>query len=331
MPARKKARLKWCGCNGDTMSERIISPFRRLIADSLLLTILLTGLPGCGRREEANKHISFSGRSSGIPTVETSPRYTAEAPAEYSLETTPRYTMTQSYTVGVLTETVEHSPSASSEPLLYGDDRIPNYDPITSQWETMRFDWKCRDGTSTAWAEVLVDVNMYRYYRDLGRYYSVEEYYHYINDENNRALVQGLVDALRDVASDLHYNADAVAREIATFVQSCIEYRSDMETTGQQDYPKYPIETLYERQWDCEDTSILMAAMLKEFGYEVGFLLLPSHVAVALRTTDDYEGGAYYQIGDKRYLYIESTDNGWNIGDIPEDFSNVQAEFYPVP
>lgn len=327
MPAEKRAQSKWCGCNGEAMSKRMISPFRRFVAACLLLTVFLTCLSGCGRRAGASKRISARGRSGGIPAAETSPGYATETPTESSAETLPQYTVGRAYTAEEPTETAD----ASSGPLLYGDNRIPDYDPTDPQWETIRFDWECQNGVSTAWAEISVDANMYRYYRSLGRYYSVAEYYHYINDENNRALVQGLVDALRDVAKGLHYDAGAVAREIATFVQSCIEYRSDRETAGQEDYPKYPIETLYERQGDCEDTSILMAAMLKEFGYEVGFLLLPSHVAVALRTTDDYQGSAYYQIGDKRYLYIESTANGWKIGDIPEDYANVRAEFYPVP
>ena len=63
----------------------------------------------------------------------------------------------------------------------------------------------------------------------------------------------------------------------------------------------------------------------------MGFFLLPSHVAAALRTPYDYRGSASYQIGDKRYLYIESTNSGWKIGDIPEEYANVQAEFYLVP
>ena len=129
----------------------------------------------------------------------------------------------------------------------------------------------------------------------------------------------------------LHYNDAAVAREIAKFVQDCIEYQYDSDTTGEDEYPRYPIETIYERQGDCEDTSILMAALLKEWGYEVGFLHLPGHIAVALRTADNYSNGDYYEINGHRYLYIESTGSGWNIGDIPDDCKGIGAQFYPIP
>ena len=56
--------------------------------------------------------------------------------------------------------------------------------------------------------------------------------------------------------------------------------------------PDIPSKHFMNGRGDCEDTSILMAALLKESGYEVGFLHLPGHLAVVLRTADDYTGGA---------------------------------------
>ena len=288
----------------------------------LLLGLVLIALAGCGRQTSASTHASSRNKRGGVHAAETSSSDVA-VPSEVT------DTPTETATAPAATE--HTSPASQNGPLLYGDARLPNYDASDPKWEKQRFEWEGQDGISTLWVELQLDANMYSYYRGLGRYYTVEEYYHYIDDENNRATVRGIVDVLRKIADEHNYDAGAVAREIAKFVQSCVTYRTDMESTGQEEYPKYPIETLYERQGDCEDTSILMAAMLREFGYEVGFLHLPNHVAVALRTVDDYEGGAYYQIGDKRYLYIESTNDGWNIGDIPDDYAGIQAEFYPIP
>lgn len=120
----------------------------------------------------------------------------------------------------------------------------------------------------------------------------MENLHLYINDENNREIICSIADAMRDVADKLSYDDSAVAREIVKFVQDVIEYQYDSETTGQEEYPRYPIETLYERQGDCKDTSILMAALLKELGYEVGLLYLPGHAAVAIRTSDTYNATA---------------------------------------
>lgn len=214
--------------------------------------------------------------------------------------------------------------------LIYTDDRIPNYSASNPVWETIHFEWESQDNRGTLQIDISIDSEMYKHYRGLGRYYGIDDYQNYINDANNKAIIAEIVKAIRNVANNYSYSDAAVVREIAKFVQDVIEYQFDSDTAGEDEYPRYPIETLYERRGDCEDTSILMAALLKELGYEVGFLHLPGHLAVALRTADDYSGGAYYEINGHRYLYIESTGSGWNIGDIPEDVRNHQATFYTI-
>lgn len=213
----------------------------------------------------------------------------------------------------------------------YTDDRAPHYTATNPQWETLRYEWERQDKLGTLWMELPMDARMYEHYRALGRYQGVENYYKYINDANNKALVAEIVRVFRQVGKDISYSDSDLVRECANFVQETIEYQYDIDSTGVEEYPRYPIETLYERQGDCEDTSILMAALLKELGYEVGFLHIPGHVAVAIRTTDDYNAGMYYEINGHRYLYIESTATGWNIGDIPEEFQDVPATYYRIP
>lgn len=83
------------------------------------------------------------------------------------------------------------------------------------------------------WKKVLtLDANMYAYYHSLGRYQGVENYYKYINDENNAKIIQNIVEVLRKVAQNLNYDDAAVAREIAKFVQDCIAYAYDDVSTG---------------------------------------------------------------------------------------------------
>lgn len=226
---------------------------------------------------------------------------------------------------------VIEGPDATDGVLIYTDDRVPNYVATNPQWETIRFEWDRQDNRGSMWIEISIDSEMYAHYRNLARYHGIDNYYNYINDANNKAIISEIVSVIRDIADDLSYSDAAVAREVAKFVQDVIEYQYDSDTTGEDEYPRYPIETLYEGQGDCEDTSILMAALLKELGYEVGFLHIPGHVAVALRTADNYDGGAYYEINGHRYLFIESTGSGWNIGDIPEEFQSAQATFYSIP
>lgn len=290
--------------------ERVKNAVRRGLALAVSLTLILGLCSGCARRSTSSKYLSTESR---IRRPGSSP---TEAVTETQSPTTP---------VTALPEPSEKAP------LVYEDTRTPHYTASDPQWETLHFQWECQDGVGTAWMDLVIDTQMYRYYRSLQRYYDVASYSNYVNDANNRAVAQQVVSVMRDIADQLHYDDSAVAREMAKFVQDCIEYEYDLDSTGQDEYPRYPIETLYERRGDCEDTSILMAALLKEWGYEVGFLHLPGHLAVALRTSDSYSDGPYYEVNGHRYLYIESTGSGWNIGDIPDDFAESSAELYLIP
>lgn len=228
-------------------------------------------------------------------------------------------------------ESTESETTAETKAPLVYDDRVAEYSGENPEWETLHFEWTSQNGRNPISLDIQVDKNMYLYYRSLQRYYNVENMYLYINDENNREIIRTIVDAIRDVAKKFSYDDASVAREIVKFVQDVIEYEYDSVSTGQEEYPRYPIETLYERQGDCEDTSILMAALLKEWGYEVGLLHLPGHAAVAIRTSDTYNATAYYEIDGHRYLFIESTGSGWSIGEIPDEFLDAGAELYVIP
>lgn len=299
-----------------------------------LIALVLAGslvLTGCFRRPTESRTTMSSSRSGGRTLrSQSSQDSTSGRGSRRSTEPEPAPAPTQS----VPTEaapTRPSQPTQKDEPLVYGDSRVPNYIPTNPQWEQLEYSWNSKSymGTTTMW--INIDANMYRYYRSLNRYALPEEYYHYVTDKNNEEVIAQVIENMRQLADSMSLDDSAVAREIAAFVQQVITYELDSDTTGCQDYPRYPIETLYERQGDCEDTTILMAALLREWGYEVMFLLVPGHAALAIRTTDDYSAGSYYEYNGHRYLYIESTSEGWNIGEIPEDMMNEPAQFYPIP
>lgn len=299
-----------------------------------IVTILLAGsllLTGCFSRPGESYTTQSASRRSGSSRSDSGTnrrgRTTREAVTE-PVPTQPSQTPSEPAPIQPLPSFTEANEEG---PLIYGDSRVPNYIPTNPQWEQLEYTWNAKSfmGTSTMW--INIDANMYRYYRSLNRYALPEEYYHYVADQNNEAVIAQVVQNMREIANSMSLDDSAVAREIAAFVQQVITYELDSDTTGCEDYPRYPIETLYERQGDCEDTTILMAALLREWGYEVMFLLIPRHAALAIRTTDDYSAGPYYEYNGHRYLYIESTAEGWNIGEIPEDAMNQPAQFYPIP
>jgi hypothetical protein len=128
-----------------------------------------------------------------------------------------------------------------------------------------------------------------------------------------------------------------------------IVYESDFNSTGLDEYPKYSVETLIDRNGDCEDTSFLIASLLKKLVKDVVLLRYPSHLAVGVNMSDaeissfnsfidamnplyaelvkydpstyppavkwGYDGWdlyhhlEYYSYNGKKYVYLESTIN----------------------
>lgn len=82
---------------------------------------------------------------------------------------------------------------------------------------------------------------------------------------------------------------------------------------------------------DCEDKSILLAAILRAMGHRIAlhFEGNPGHMAVGVECPDCW--GSYYQKDGDRYFYLESTDFGWSIGEIPPEFQGKGALVYVVP
>lgn len=147
-------------------------------------------------------------------------------------------------------------------------------------------------------------------------------------DDNNHKLVKQLADEIKSLCDQCGYGESETIRETANFVQS-IEYVDDMTSTGYTEFPKYPLETLYDQCGDCEDSSILLGALLKELGYGCIFIELPEHVAIGVKATDDAPG-TYYDYNGSHYLYIETTNSGWDIGTLPDDFNEEKAKIYDV-
>ena len=72
-------------------------------------------------------------------------------------------------------------------------------------------------------------------------------------------------------------------------------YTVDDETTPWNEYPRYPVETLFDRGGDCEDTSILTATILYEMGYDVALLILEddNHCAIGISGGEGVFGTYY--------------------------------------
>ena len=83
-----------------------------------------------------------------------------------------------------------------------------------------------------------------------------------------------------------------------------------------QEYPKYAIETIIDQTGNCEDTSFLMASVLKALNIDAVILIYSDHAAVGVACNGC--SGTYYTYKGKNYFFLETTGapESWQIGQI---------------
>jgi hypothetical protein len=108
-------------------------------------------------------------------------------------------------------------------------------------------------------------------------------------------MVEEIAEKLGTMAESMGYDEYTTACFVLSFVQNTA-YETDINTTGYEEYPRYPIETIVEGTGDCEDASILFASLIQSepFGMDA--------VLVSLSTPSSEVG--HMAVG----LYFESAD-----------------------
>ena len=133
-------------------------------------------------------------------------------------------------------------------------------------------------------------------------------------------VVQKVAGDLSSMASARGFSQLERAKFVLNFVQS-INYSYDSESTRAEEYWRFPLETLYDQTGDCEDTSILYAAIMEALGNDAILVILSDHMAVRLSVPG--ASGGYYAYGSVNYYYCETTGTGWEIGEIPYEFEGM--------
>ena len=168
-----------------------------------------------------------------------------------------------------------------------------------------------------------IDEDMYNYYSSFDRYILISQFTLYATEEYNQEIALNIVESFDKYIYDLGYDDTYTAYELTRFVQEAIRYEPDVNVYGESiEYPKYPIETLYSKSGDCEDKAILLAALLKAYGYDAALIEYDTHMTVGI-CLDEYDG-SYYEVDGKKYFFIETTDV-WEIGEVPDEFVDADA------
>lgn len=144
-----------------------------------------------------------------------------------------------------------------------------------------------------------------------------------VTEEINFKLVEKLTESLMSKFSGSMRDK---IEFVASFVQEALPYVPE-----EGEYPKYPVETLVEGG-DCEDKAILLASFFKAMGYKTALIIFdgnPGHAAVGVECPGAI--GSYFEKDGIKYFYIETTNKGWRLGQIPPEYKGKSALVFSVP
>lgn len=149
----------------------------------------------------------------------------------------------------------------------------------------------------------------------------------WVTDGHTKDVVRAAA-RIRELSGECRYSSFGEMSSVLAFAQS-VKYMSDEETRGRAEFWQYPVETMYDQSGDCEDSTILTAALLRQLGHGVVILILPGHAAVGIEAPEGI-GGDFVTHNGVKYLYGETTDEGWRIGDLPSHYIGAEVTILPV-
>lgn len=145
--------------------------------------------------------------------------------------------------------------------------------------------------------------------------------------EEEMPEVRALAMEFQRLHAGQNWSAYNQAFNVLNFVQCCIPYSYDEDTTGFDDWARYPIESLMEETGDCEDVAILCAAVISRLGFQTVLLLYPSHLAFGVAGADNLKGDYVVEpTSGKRFYYGEATAKGRVLGEIPSSYAGKAPE-----
>ena len=189
------------------------------------------------------------------------------------------------------------------------------------------FEWEY-DGRQWTW-NLSIPKSLYDTYRSVSvseRVRNGPAGYGFLTTTRDYYL-KSLAEKLNETATQREYSVYDEVSFVLAFVQS-LPYTSDSVTSGFDEYPRFPLETLVDGGGDCEDTSILFATLTLIMNYSTVYINPPKHYAVGVLGKD--LPGYYWTYNNKTYYYCETTGEGFKIGEIPDEYKDAKAYIYDI-
>ena len=186
--------------------------------------------------------------------------------------------------------------------------------------EQTNFDWNY-EGRHYHF-EMELNDQVLRYYRAMPKGYS---YSYYTKEDRDHKVVGEIAEKIWKMAKAEGLDDWGSINLMMAFVQ---QLRYQAEGTNTVEEVKYPIETLADGGGDCEDSAILLAAMLRTLGYNTVLINPSGHMSVGVAC--DNCNGAFIEYDKTKYYYVETTYPGWEIGEMPDQFRTKGCGVYHV-
>lgn len=206
----------------------------------------------------------------------------------------------------------------------YKGDEVLDIPPEELTYKDITYKWEYPLGKRTWDYSLKLPIETVNHYKSIDRN-DIDGYSYYVTHEADDEYLSALANVFKTTGKEENLSEFETINLAVSFVQS-LKYVPDDIGTGYDEYPKFPLETLYDEGGDCEDSSILLASLLRELGYGTVLVLFDNHMgvgAIASETANfTYEG--------KHYHYIETTGPGWAIGQLPIEFKGKPITVLPV-
>lgn len=141
--------------------------------------------------------------------------------------------------------------------------------------------------------------------------------------------VQQVIAYLTDTADENYLSNFELSRIVLSFAQEqCIKYIRDKDSKGSE-YFRFPIETVYDQEGDCDCKAILACACFRALGYDVALALMPGHAALAISLSDNMPSANFSYHG-KLWYFCEATGSGWAPGAVPGSIDPSEVQLFEI-
>lgn len=146
-------------------------------------------------------------------------------------------------------------------------------------------------------------------------------------------VLEGICPEIIEVAKQI--KSQCASRGFTTFhqasavmaFQQSLKYVEDIASKNQEEYVRYPLETLVDKEGDCDCHGICSAAILFSMGYDIVLLRIVfpeggGHLAIAVEGADGIPGN-FFELSGRKYYYCEVTPSegsrmNFKIGEMPD-------------